>query len=443
MNQSKALSSLLSPFLKEPGKYVFFNAFSTKPCVPVVHKPKHAKPWLTTKTTHLCILFSPEKIPLCAVEIFTYCTFNQDSIERLVYVSKADTTGLAGSANVNVGGFVSEYLKWVCQIPIKELLKGVKLKRSNQEKSNERHSANGEKNTKRSVTFASETAHGLYVLQKRAAGDVNYGMPQSFLKSDVIESLKLKHMGYGASNSVNIKTKLVLFTRSEGQYLFPESMKNSGKHVLDGRALLKWWLKNINLIATGWSDCDKYLNILNSEAREIMRYFPSANWKIGNVYADSEDLDSPAIYKIPLLPDDPKGRFLEHLVVEGRAKKVKAKQYWQELAIRQEFSFGAVVGLIGISGFPLIHQAINTEYVSNSLSPKCMRQFRDIITTKDYSDSSDWNTVYNELQKLPTLTPYEVIGCWKGRQGTKRKVETDNLPVNTLMCVRSKKNLKR
>lgn len=101
----------LAPHLKSPGKYVLFNVFSTKPCVPVVHKPKPLRPLLVTRTTHYCVLFSPDNVPLVAVEIFTYCTFYKDTINKLVYVSKADTTGLAGSADVNVGAFVTEYLK--------------------------------------------------------------------------------------------------------------------------------------------------------------------------------------------------------------------------------------------------------------------------------------------------------------------------------------------
>lgn len=238
----------------------------------------------------------------------------------------------------------------------------------------------------------------------------------------------------------NIITKLVLFTRSEGQYLFPNSMKNTEKHILDGRQLLKWWLKNIDKIVRNWKRCEKYLDILNSEKREIIRYFPSEDWNVGNVY--SKDVDRnvlPAIYTIPLLPDDPKGRFLEHLVVEGRAKKVKCKQYWQELAIRQEFSFGAIVGLIGVWGH--IPNYDTKENETNFVFPNILKRIKELITSKDYSDKSDWGLLYDELLSIKGLKQYKIVGTWEGRTTahSKRKSETTTPTVNTLMCVRSKK----
>lgn len=435
--REKGLLEKLPAHLKSPGKFLFLNVYSTKPCVPVVHKPKQMRPLMVTKTTHFCVLFSPEKVPLVAVEIFTYCTFGKDSIDKLVYVSKADTTGLAGSADVNVGAFVTEYLQWVSQMPVKGLLREMKLKKKKEQKDAEQKASDAP-----SRIFVSETAHALHVLQMRASGDVNFHMPASFQKVDALESLAALGVKPAALKDENVRTRLVLFTRSEGQYLFPESMRNPGKHVLDGRALLRWWLKNVDSIAESWSGCAKYLNILNSEPRDVMRYFPSTNWKVGNVYDSGGNSHEPAIYNIPLLPDDPKGRFLEHLVVEGRAKKVENEQYWQELAIRQEFSFGAVVGLIGISGLHSYNLSDNVQNEYNPLSPTSLKHFKELVTTKDYSDKNDWGTLFEELLKTDSLKLYGMHGCWEGRQGAKRKAETVKPVINTLMCIRSKKKSK-
>lgn len=432
----------LARHLKSPGKYVLFNVFSTKPCVPVVHKPKPLRPLLVTRTTHYCVLFSPDNVPLVAVEIFTYCTFYKDTINKLVYVSKADTTGLAGSADVNVGAFVTEYLKWVCQMPVEDLVKGVKLKKGQKQRDAEPAQHGAENGDVPGRMFVSETAHALYVLQRRASGDIDYRMPASSRKIDALEYLAALGIEPAALANENVQTRLVLFTRSEGQYLFPESMKNPDKHVLDGRALLKWWLKNVDRIADDWTGPAKYLNILNSESRDIMRYFPSSSWKIGNVYDSHGNTNEPAIYAIPLLPDDPKGRFLEHLVVEGRAKKVEGKQFWQELAIRQEFSFGAVVGLIGISGLPSYNLPNCDQNEYNLLSPTSLNHFKELVTTKDYSDRSDWGTLLEELLLTPKLKQYDIHGRWEGRQSAKRKAETVKPVINTLMCVRSKKKQK-
>ncbi|GAV29118.1 hypothetical protein PMKS-002598 [Pichia membranifaciens] len=335
------------------------------------------------------------------------------------------------------GAVRQQYLKWVSQMPVKGLLREMKLKKKEEQKDAEQKVSDAP-----SRIFASETAHALHVLQMRASGDVNYHMPTSLRKVDALESLAALGVKPAALEDENVWTRLVLFTRSEGQYLFPESMKNPGKHVLDGRALLKWWLKNVDSIAESWSGCAKYLNILNSESRDIMRYFPSTNWKIGNVYDSEGNTHEPAIYNIPLLPDDPKGRFLEHLVVEGRAKKVENEQYWQELAIRQEFSFGAVVGLIGISGLPSYNLADDGQHEYNPLSPTSLKHFKELVTTKDYSDKSDWGTLFEELLKTDNLKLYDINGRWEGRQSAKRKAETVKPVINTLMCVRSKKKSK-
>ena len=445
--------------------YVVFNVTNTKRCVPIIHKPKSLKPKFSTKTTHYCILFSPEKIPLLALEIYTYLNFYMNDggerVERLIYVGKADTSGLSSSDVVNVGGFVTEYLNYVAGIPIKEIMGQLNIDeiKINKEQldnhdidSDEEDSPkNNEKSSYNGPIFLSETQKKLYLLAKPDIIDKH--VPNKHITG--IEYLnKLGFSDKYFSDKFIIETKLVLFTRAEGQYIFPESVKNENKHVLDGTNLLKWWLKNTENISNGWNSCEKYLDVLNMDDREIQRYFPlnSKDWKVGNVYDGSVSGDlSQAIYNIPLLPDDPKGRFLEHIVVEGRAKKLNCKRYWQELAIRQEFRFGAVVGLIGIKGNI---ETNNTIGKYSYVTANHLKQFTELITSKDYSDKSDWNLLYDEILDLSFIKPIFIKGEWKGRKriyevdsklSNNGNIDQKNKPVaviNTLMCVRSKKKLK-
>lgn len=409
-------------------KYTLINTFSTKKCVSVVDKPKHEKPVLSTKTTHLCILFSPHKIPLLAVEIFSYLTFFKSHVEKLVYVSKADTTGLDSDRCVDVGSFISEYLKRVCKIPLRQLLKNVKVNDNSLNKAAKNDSKSGK-------MFLSETQFKLHVLERRYAGDKNVKSTNKSKRITAIDYLKLQGIDTDIFATNQLHVKLVLFTRSEGQYLFPGSMENSGKHILDGNRLLKWWLKNTNLLSSSWKSCERFLNILNFEEREINRYLSglSNEWKPGNVYDSESNMNQPAIYSIPLLPDDPKGRFLEHLVVEGRAKNVKSKEYWQELAVRQEFSFGAIVGLIGITGE--VHQELDISHCS--IRPFEAQQIMQLLITKNYSDQSDWCQLFTEIDNLKFVKLFQLSGDMRELQ--KKKTEMiEPIKVNTLLCVRKK-----
>lgn len=428
LEHEQTLLHKLALCLKESTeKYSIISTLSTKRCVPVIHKQKHEKPLLTTKTTHICLLFSPQKVPILALEVFTYLNFYSDNIEKLIYVSKADTTGLDTHKCALIGPFISEYLMSICELPFETLLKDMNIKsKIKMEEDNEKVDTKS--------TFISRTHFLLNVLERRASGDTEYLLNHND-KLTVIEYLHNIGVKVNLIESGDMTVKLVLFTRSEGQYLFPESMKNSGKHILDGNQLLKWWLKNVDYITSYWNCCERYLDILNCEEREVFRYFPglSNSWKHGNVYHTNDKTRDIAIYNIPLLPDDPKGRFLEHLIVEGRAKKVDLKRYWQELAVRQEFSFGAVVGIIGIKG----SVKPKNDVLFQHLSPTESKELVELITTKDYSDQSDWGQLFDEVQSLDFLHIFKTQGKLSNYQ--KRKNDSNvSRNVNTLLCIRKK-----
>lgn len=454
------MDSYAQSCLQSDNEYIFFALNSTKRCVPVIHKPSSEKPKLSTKTTHFCILFSPDQIPLLSLEVYTYLSFykfgEDESVERLIYVGKADTTGLAGSGMVNVGSFVSSYLKSIANIPIEELLNQVKISESLSKNGLGECFLSDSVDVSAAIDgplFLSETQKKLFLM-----GDKTTNSSKSAIETkggcNGVEYLKnnKRFSKNRLLDNSNVPTRLVMFTRSEGQYIFPESMKNEDKHVLDGTKLLKWWLKNIETVCAHWNACEKYLNILNMDDREIQRYFPSngEKWNVGSVYnAESDSKIRHAIYNIPLLPDDPKGRFLEHVVVEGRAKKLSCKRFWQELAIRQEFRFGVVVGLIGVEGkVPTLNQSTGKR---NHVSSKKLKKFIELVTSKDYSEKTDWILLFTEISNLLFVNPKCFKGEWNGRKihdpnlvidNNKANRELSTAKVNTLMCVRSRKKIK-
>ena len=193
---------------------------------------------------------------------------------------------------------------------------------------------------------------------------------------------------------------LSLFARAQNQYLFPGSIENHHKHVLDDRGLIKWWCKVLDPIL-GKHDNDS--NALESKSESIMRdgldikshgflrvpgcdtyetqsFLPRDEW--GRMAEQHRWLTkdplrelgrSPGLPErclIPRFPDDPKARFVETLDDEipdedsqpalshvpaspskklnnGRWRSVKSlEQFWEMMQFRQECSSGRLVGFL-------------------------------------------------------------------------------------------------
>ncbi|KAG7821191.1 hypothetical protein KL909_000159 [Ogataea angusta] len=365
-----SLAKSLEDVLPKGERFTLANLQSIpKLSKPVVHQSERPH---TVKTVHFIVLFH-NQTPVLATEVYVYLTIAK-TLKRTIYVSKVDTTGLT---KVKVGSVVQRILEWLLEYPITQYLRDLKVKHTYKTV------------LKPHPPFTSPIQRALHILVERAKGDKDYGIPQ-IVES---ETYQVPPRFLSLANS-DYETDLVLFTRAENQYLFPNSNKNNGKHILDDGALLQWWLKSINRsVKKSFRSSQKYLDILNSEPRQISRYFPEDDWNIGSIYYRPERAHELAVYNIPLLPDDPKGRFLEHLVVENRAKKVSLGQFWTELAIRQEFRLGRVVGLIGVTG-------TCNESASGPLSMMKWKDFenaRKVFTETDYSDSSEVETIYNKV----------------------------------------------
>ncbi|KAH7396231.1 histone acetylation protein-domain-containing protein [Pyrenochaeta sp. MPI-SDFR-AT-0127] len=202
------------------------------------------------------------------------------------------------------------------------------------------------------------------------------------------------------------KLVVSLFARAQDQYLFPASIENKNKHVLDDRGLVKWWCrvldpiiwqykaeeerkpfterlvddegKKTNRISSQSEATAKgYLVIPGFEPYDTLRYIPSP--PVPNTprrWTSTHPLLQIAPYPaapprclVPHFPDDPKARFLDELDEElpdrgtdamvadggtpsrsnGQWKSVKTlDQFWEFMAFRQECSSGRIVGFIWV-----------------------------------------------------------------------------------------------
>ncbi|KAI0525402.1 hypothetical protein F5B22DRAFT_589773 [Xylaria bambusicola] len=168
-----------------------------------------------------------------------------------------------------------------------------------------------------------------------------------------------------------------LFARAQAQYLFPGSVKNDKKHILDDRGLIKWWCRVLNPLLENhvqkdttrtWDHVHGYLIIPGLDDYETRAFIPrtehaARNWSLRHPL----ELISPYTKEaanygyipprclIPTYPDDPKARFVEELE-ESTSEKTKLlsgwktpktlDQFWEMMAFRQECSSGRITGFV-------------------------------------------------------------------------------------------------
>ena len=216
-----------------------------------------------------------------------------------------------------------------------------------------------------------------------------------------------------------VRLVLSLFARAQNQYLFPGSIMNTGKHVLDDRGLIKWWCRvvdpilreresemsegrtlaqegqedgkgcgHVDTITTGTesvniSSATTFLIVPGCDKFETRGFFPPTV-KLDNVDARPRwvngypvrqictNPDAPLRCLIPRPPDDPKTRFVNdldnevpesqtHAAGQGQWKSVKTlDQFWDMMSFRQECSAGRLVGFLWL--------VINPPRLGNSTS---------------------------------------------------------------------------
>jgi regulator of Ty1 transposition protein 109 len=347
-------------------------------------KPRDTHPLVTkqrattVKVEHFISLAHNEKV-FYALEIFVYITLFENHTEQLLFVSKADTNG-QNESKVSIQMVTRSIIEHLLRIPVLNYLHDIIPK-----------SASSVRYVKDAINRLTPTKEALRILLQRHLGQLS--TPEQ-IKPYTITQYQPK-----------IVTKIALFTRSEPQYLFPSSSDNPSKHILDGEGLLKWWLRTLDpIVSTQFDECGAYLRIPAEDDKIIRRYLSqmTSNWSIGDMFGGVDD--DVAVFKVPLFPDDPKTRFLEHLCVESRIKKVTVRQFWEELQIRQEFRLGAVVSVIGIEGSLTPGKGKEGGLIC---SHKQLKRLKNFITGEDFHDEEgaleSYRNIVNYLELNQTL----------------------------------------
>ena len=242
------------------------------------------------------------------------------------------------------------------------------------------------------LAYTTETLTTLFVSKADSTGYLHLlDLPKgasSPLKTVI--SLFLSHL-VEAKNRRDRRLVLSLFARAQDQYLFPGSIENSGKHVLDDRGLIKWWCKIFDSILRKYptasrlappqlqdtSVCHRpsaraYLVVPGCDKYETQAFFPKATalspprWLPSNPLRSlGKPLGVPERCLIPRFPDDPKARFVIDLDDElpengpqpqdspikdqhpGKWRSVRSlEQFWELMSFRQECSAGRLVGFL-------------------------------------------------------------------------------------------------
>lgn len=191
-------------------------------------------------------------------------------------------------------------------------------------------------------------------------------------------------------------TRLVfsLFARAQDQYLFPGSVENSQKHVLDDRGLIRWWCRILDLVLQAYPAITPqisgeqaqtlennkfrshgYLRVPGCDTYETKAFLPDhvrrdtssfTRWSPSDpLRAIGKPAGVPERCLIPRFPDDPKARFVIDLDDElpgtsssvqespskgqapGKWRSVKSlEQFWEMMAFRQECAAGRLVGFM-------------------------------------------------------------------------------------------------
>ncbi|KAE8152504.1 histone acetylation protein-domain-containing protein [Aspergillus avenaceus] len=185
-----------------------------------------------------------------------------------------------------------------------------------------------------------------------------------------------------------VRLVVSLFARAQNQYLFPGSIENPGKHVLDDRGLIKWWCRVFDPILREYepesgshekglldrtmesakSSATAFLIVPGCDRFETRNFFPStakfddqerSRWLTSYpLHQLCDNTKAPPRCLIPRFPDDPKTRFLVDLDDElpkqrelseniGQWRSVKSlDQFWEMMSFRQECSAGRLVGFL-------------------------------------------------------------------------------------------------
>ena len=216
---------------------------------------------------------------------------------------------------------------------------------------------------------------------------------------------------------------LSLFARSQNQYLFPGSIENSTKHVLDDRQLIKWWVRMLDTVVCPIDRCatapqqdvkvEAHLIVPGCDEAETKAFFPPSAKRDATirwcstypVNLLSTNASAPPRCLIPHFPDDPKARFLDDLDGnfiddQGQWRDVKSlDQFWDMMSWRQECSAGRLVGFVWI---------VLSKFKSMSASEE---KIVPLITETEIEKTCQHTQQPSEHPSQQTHTSNAVVGC--------------------------------
>lgn len=447
-------------------------------------KPIRVKPLInaesqsdTFKVRHLFVLVdATTSIVILGIEILVYLTFFEDDLPlQHIFVAKCDTVGYQKSP-VRVAGVIQCLIQWLENYDIR--LYKIRWKKNyekREESEAEREDSNEEVPSGSDEKVSSNTTFSLDSIkhskdnsdtpdQKKNSAYSTYDITK---KSSVTSIRKLcellDDLTYYSQlpyyndvprkttdttvNLMNIPPKQIvrvcLFAKPALEYLFPASSRNKHKHLSGGAVLLRWWLRVLDTsLDEGWT-CK--LIIPGADDASTAKFLQplKQKWSLGHIFSEGV-----AIRHVPLFPDDPKGRFLEHLVVEDRYQNMNNSRFFTELGIRQEFRLGDVVGLIGCEKVKLTDPKKQTSdpfYECNVLTLAEYKQLILVIKGANYSVEADITDLV-EL-KIPAFFErnnmdgeyVDLVGKAKSEKLKNNEVKT--VAVNTLQVKRKSEDI--
>ncbi|KAF2198539.1 hypothetical protein GQ43DRAFT_443249 [Delitschia confertaspora ATCC 74209] len=286
------------------------------------------------------------------------------------------------------------------------------------------------------------------------------------------------------------KSVVSLFARAQDQYLFPASVDNENKHVLDDRGLVKWWCKVLDPLVREYAGEDEkqslterlndmkaesatsaitrrtargintaakgYLVIPGYEPYDTARFIPPPptataprRWVTTHPLREIAPFPAaPPRCLIPHFPDDPKTRFLDELDEElpdrdsrdmtqlggtpsrsnGQWKSVKTlEQFWEMMAYRQECSSGRITGFIWV--------------VITPPKPSIPEEDEELSPSQSQSQSQphSLSQSFSTPEKKPPPTPKSAVKSVKSiiksatKKPRRRPVNTTSGPIPLLL----------
>ncbi|KAF2841519.1 hypothetical protein M501DRAFT_1000768 [Patellaria atrata CBS 101060] len=298
-----------------------------------------------------------------------------------------------------------------------------------------------------------------------------------------IKSVASTFISYLVKHRIRPSVRLVvsLFARAQDQYLYPGSIDNSTKHVLDDRGLVKWWCRvldpvirkyapeqsSIDLEAPGPDNVDQttaqgYVIVPGVDKYETTRFLPATvrsdpppqkRWAYGHPLCELNTTPSaPPRCLVPHFPDDPKARFLSELDEEihdgntgsqitdspasrssGQWTSVKTlEQFWDMMAFRQECSSGRLVGFIWVVFTPPDTDMKNSSQRSSTPSSSSLPNSQESDITLPTPPSSQPSNAPTRTSSQPNLKKRKLTGPILPRPPRIKSLSvTPNLPERT------------